>query len=193
MNTCMSIIHTLAHPYTHTNARARSLSRSLSLSLSLIPALPRTNTHAFAHIFMSACMHAPMCMVRVSRYKRECVDCTYTHVHACRCVYLHTRAHTHAHMYIQTPMHYRERDAYEQCSWERDTYAHRNATRSNAFTNVHTCTLYTWAWIHKHMSVLMHISSMNDTFNSAHACARMPVCIGLALLWSKIKKLKFAS
>ena len=108
--------HTHTRTPIHPHKCARALSLSLSLSLSLIPALTRTNTHAFAHIFMSACMHAPMCMVRVSRYKRECVDCTYTHVHACRCVYLHTRAHTHAHMYIQTPMHYRERVAYEQCS-----------------------------------------------------------------------------
>jgi hypothetical protein len=29
---------------------------------------------------------------------------------------------------------------------------------------------------HKHISVFMDISSMYDTFNSAYACVRMPVC-----------------
>ena len=30
---------------------------------------------------------------------------------------------------------------------------------------------------HKHISVFMHILSMNDAFNSACACARMPLCV----------------
>jgi hypothetical protein len=101
----MHVHHIHTRTPIHTQMRARALSLARSLFLSLIPALTRTNTHAFAHIFMSACMNAPMCMVRVSRYKRE---------HVVVCIYTH--AHTHAHMYIQTPMHYRERDAYDQCS-----------------------------------------------------------------------------
>ena len=48
-------MHRAAHIHIHTCARALSL--SLFLSLSLIPALTRTNTHAFVHIFISACIH----------------------------------------------------------------------------------------------------------------------------------------
>ena len=86
-------MHRAAHTHTHICARARSL----SLSLSLIPALTRTNTHAFVHIFISACMNAPMCMVRMCRYKRECEHFIYTHVFVC----IYTHGHTQTHMYIQ--------------------------------------------------------------------------------------------
>ena len=82
MNTCISIIHT--HTRTHAHARA----------LSLIPALTRTNTHAFVLIFMSACMNATMCMVRVCRYKRECEDFIYTHVFVCIYTDADTLTHT---------------------------------------------------------------------------------------------------
>ena len=116
---------THARPYTHTHTHrsarmhTHTYARALSLFLSLIPALTRTKTHAFVHIFMSACMNAPMC-----RHKRECVDCIYTHVAELCVSYIH--AHTRAHMYIHTLY------VCMICIVE------RGMRMSNAFTNEHT-------------------------------------------------------
>jgi hypothetical protein len=81
--------------------------------------------NVFVHIFMRACLNAPMCIVRVCRYKREWEDFIYKHAFVC----IYTHGHTHAHMYIHNlyvcMLSIREREI----------------RMSNTFTNIHKCTL----------------------------------------------------